>query len=454
MSGWNLRNWLTASVAAVGTLATVKLMCEYRNFVNTIKKAKRDEEKRRRRTNEFLVQKGLPSDKQLFDASVKSLSELQRAESQSRNTGESSPPRTKSQRLQDEKLLSWICSIPEKCMNDYKPKTRLMCAHWLELHTLKVAQNIAESARSPEAYKVIIEQHVPLLETAWNLLQCSPRVRSERVAVALLSLKVATRLKDHTRMYPIFDSIVERLHNSEEIIRQEVTAAFLAAPLLGRWEATRVLGKEYIAKKELDEYHEKAQRSPNIPDMKILYEVAQEKISGLSATDLQPNDLQWAEYIIKGLRIKVQSVECDDEKKRKQVAEDFQSKMTTWKEIKIPNPKTKVLFSGAIAQMLSFSAQPIPMVGPASKTRMLVRGFTETTGGRQSEEVSIELADEKSGLWKGQYLCVIENKHKVTLRISMEIFLEEDLDQVSNDRKVRKETIDTKSRKSGFSIQL
>jgi len=407
-----MRHWLAATVAAVGTLATFKLMADYRSWKREALRRKAEIEKRARgRALDPLVRKGLPTDKQLLDAAYTALQKLQRNE--------------EANRAADLRLVGWLRDIPPLELDSYRPGTRLLCAQWLELHTL----SMMASAKSSEAYNALVEVYAQDLEIAWKLLQCRPDSSAEQVAVKLLRLKVATRLKDHKRMLPIFLAIVDKLDTDTAIMmQQEVLAAFLAAPLLGRWDSARRLGQKCVQLTDvkLEDLHKKAQDSPNVPDMKILHELAEEKIPGLTDKDLGVESIRWTEYLIKGLRIKVHSVECPDPQKRQQVRQNFQSKMREWKVINIPN-STKVLRSGCIAQMFSFSANPIPMVGPATESTMLVRGYATTIGGTQSEEIHIENPNPNaSDVWRGHYTCVQDDGPKVTLRISIEMTLRED----------------------------
>jgi len=395
-----MRRLLTASVAMVGTLATFKLMLDYSSW----KKARHSERKKRRKSGSF-IHDGLPSDSQLLDACYGAIQNLQQQHNVDRGASE--------------RLLSWLRGL-KRNMSIYSAKTRLLSAQWLELYTM----NRCAHAKSPEAYQAMVEEHTPDLEIAWRLLQCSPEDPDEQVAVRLLALKIATRLKSHERMIPIFDGIIERV-NSGRVILQEAFAAFMAAPILGRWKAARRLGKYAISGGiKLEDLHKNAQQNPAILDMKVLYELAEEEIPGLTDEQISIAEIRWTEYLIKGLRIKVDSVECDDEKKRQEVQKNFQTKIQTWKVIQIPS-QTKILRSGAVVQMLSFSVHPIPMSGPATDKRMLVRGYTDTTGGLRSEEISIQSDPDKNELWQGQYLCIQEDLPRVTLRINIEMTLEE-----------------------------
>mmetsp|Transcript_23088 Transcript_23088/g.46309 ORF Transcript_23088/g.46309 Transcript_23088/m.46309 type:complete len:443 (-) Transcript_23088:209-1537(-) len=406
MSNWNMRHWVTASMAAIGTVATFKIMLEYRNWRRDSrqKKARRAERKRRREDPNRLAQKGLPTDAQLREATFMSIQNADRSVSLK---GE-------------DQLLAWLRAVEMADINAYSPKTRLLCATWLELYT----KHRKFRAKSPEAFKAITEVNKHDLEIAWKLLEnCRPEGENEIMAVRLLALRIAKRLKDHLRMVPIFDGIIGRLEREEDVHMREVLEAFIAAPYLGRWTATRLLGGYFVKKGgRLEDFHKVVEHPTDEPDMKILFELAQSKIEGLSDQDLPMEDIRWTEYVIKTLRIKVESVECDDEAEKKKAEQKFQSKIK-WKEVKMPS-ETKILRLGAITQMLSFSMYPIPMVGPATETKMIVRGYANTTEGMRSEEINMENRDPNSKLWQGQYVCV-EGKPPVTLRINIEMTLEE-----------------------------
>mmetsp|Transcript_17055 Transcript_17055/g.23870 ORF Transcript_17055/g.23870 Transcript_17055/m.23870 type:complete len:461 (+) Transcript_17055:99-1481(+) len=414
MSGWNIRNWLTASAAAVGTLATVKLMMDYRKWNEMLKqrKARTEEKKRRRKKADPLMQKGLPSDQQLLFASFTALQKMQKQEG-----GESVN--------YDRQLIRWLRSMSKDDINMYKPKTRLLSAQFLELFYI----NRCAQARSPESYRAMVEGHRTELEIAWQLLQCRPEEASEEMAVRLLALKIAKRLKDRNRMLPIFDNIIERMKSPESIVIPEAFAAFTVAPILGRWEATRQLAVFCVANGvRLDDLHNMAQDNPDVPDLKVLSELAEKKLPDLTSKDVSIEHIRWTEYLIKGLRIKLCSVECEDDQRRREWQENFKTQIDSFSEIDIPS-ETKIIRTGAIAQMLSFSRHPILMVGPASDSKMYARGFAVTTGGRRSEEIQIEKKGNKdsgsSEIWSGKYLCIQEDLPTVTINVDIEMTLEE-----------------------------
>mmetsp|Transcript_40696 Transcript_40696/g.65412 ORF Transcript_40696/g.65412 Transcript_40696/m.65412 type:complete len:465 (+) Transcript_40696:202-1596(+) len=417
---WNIRNLVTGAVAAVGTLATFKLVLDYRSYKNASQRRKvRMEEKKRRRV-EAEPSARLPTDQELLGASfsaVKELEKQQQKQHQDRRSGVPLPVK------EDRQLTCWLRSMGKSDLDDYKPKTRLLSARYLQLfYQSKCAQ-----ARSPESYKAAVDGHRADLEIAWKLLQCSPEEGSdEEVAVRLLALKVAKLLKDHQRMLPLFDSILARMKGPDPVVViQEALAAFTTAPYLGRWESTRELGQLCIANGvKLDDLHEMSQENPEIPDLQTLFGIAQRKVPGLSDKDVPPQKIRWTEYLIKGLRIKTRSVECDDEKKKQEVQENFEAEIDSFREINVPS-ETKIVRSGAISQMLSFSMDPIPMVGPASDSKMLVRGFVNTAGGRRHEEIQIDIDEDNKEIWSGRYSCRQEFHPRVNLEVDIEIRLEE-----------------------------
>jgi len=412
---------VTSAVAAVGTLATFKLVLDYRRYKDASQKRKvRMEEKKRRRA-EVEPSARLPTDQDLLSASFNAVKGLEKQQQQQHQDMSATYHPVK----EDRQLIGWLRSMEKSDLDEYKPKTRLLSARYLQL----LYQSKCAQARSPESYKATVDGHRADLEKAWKLLQCSPEEGSEEeVAVRLLALKVAKLLKDHQRMLPLFNNILARMKGpSPPVVIQEALAAFMAAPYLGRWESTRELGQFCIANGvKLDDLHKMSQENPEIPDLKTLFDIAQRKLPGLSENDVPPEKIRWTEYLIKGLRIKTRSVECDDEKKKQEVQENFEAEIDSFREINVPS-ETKIVRSGGISQMLSFSMDPIPMVGPASDSKMLVRGFVDTAGGRRHEEIQIDIkeGDNREEVWSGRYSCRQEFQPRVKIEVDLEIRLEE-----------------------------
>lgn len=407
MSQWSIRHWSTALIAAAGTVAALKLALDYRKWKIKGPEQAYNPEMKDKQSARKPVREGLPSNGVLLKACYSAIQKTQANDLSN---------------VEADQLTKWLRSMTDEDIEAYSPKARLFCAQWLLVyHTSRYV-----SAKTVESYKEMVEGQVPDLRIAWRLLQCLPDQPNEQLAVRLLQLDVGQKLKDHWRMIPVFDSIMQRLAGGENLPSQEVLIAFTTAPLLGRWEAMRKLGRLVGGRKVLEELHIAALKTPEIPDYKILFECAEDKLEGLTDRAAKPEQLRWTEYLIKSLRIKLESVQCSDEMKREDVKRNFQAKIKTWKIVDVKSD-SKMLRLGALNQMLSFSFQPIPMVGPASDTRMHLRGYAETAEGfRQSEEIRIENKDPgKSNVWEGQYVCVQEDSPKVTVTINMQITLEE-----------------------------
>jgi len=312
-------------------------------------------------------------------------------------------------------LLRWLRTLSDEDIKSYKSKTRLLAAQYLDMNYVRRATQ----ARSPEAYRAIAEGRKGDLEIAWSLLQCQPEDESESVAVRLLALKLATRLKDKSRMLPLFEAIMVRISSEERAVTQEALSAFMSAPVLGRWEDTRVLGQHCISNGILlNDLHKLAQDAPDIPDLQILYEFAQMKIPRMTEQNIEERSVRWIEYIIKAVRIKVRTKQ--DAKNDGIENASVNSRVGPWKVIDIPS-ETKILRFGAIAQMLSFSMNPIPMVGPATDTKILVKGYVTTPNGRRSEQICVK--NKGSDRWRGEYICMEEEQ--TILRVDIEMTLEE-----------------------------
>jgi hypothetical protein len=72
-------------------------------------------------------------------------------------------------------------------------------------------------------------------------------------------------------------------------------------------------------------------------------------------------------------------------------------------------PQQRVIRTGAFAQMISPSSIPIPLIGPATNSRISIAGYLEmpphTSNNQQKEEYEFELVktEGKLSTWKGRH---------------------------------------------------
>lgn len=344
----------------------------------------------------------LPSESELTQALTESLENLQtKAEVDGEN---------------EVKLLKWFKRLnPE----EYSTRTRVLSAQWLVLyHTIK-----SITAASQDEYKASSDQQSTDMLTAWNLLDCEAQ-DDEQKAVDLLRLDVAQRLKDYSKMAPVFDSVLAR---GAEMSYEEIVVAFTTAPLLGRWQATRELGDRILQVQDsLEDFHRAALQRPDIPDYEVLYQLAEkEMLNG----DAKPDSLRWQVSELKTLSIRLLDVKCTDESKMETVRKAFDPESKgQWKEI--PTRAHRLLQFGGIAQMLSLSAIPIPMVGPANNERIHVLGYAvlnpqDGSGPvRQTESYELNRDAPATNDWKGTYTLTQEGQSANSQHTRVEIIFD------------------------------
>jgi len=344
----------------------------------------------------------LPSEEELTTALTESLENLQtKAEVDGEN---------------EVKLLKWFKKLNP---DDYSTRTRVLSAQWLVLfHTIK-----SITAASQDEYKASSDQQSTDMLTAWNLLDCEAQ-DDEQKAVDLLRLDVAQRLKDYSKMAPVFDSVLAR---GADMSYEEIVVAFTTAPLLGRWKATRDLGDRILQVQDsLEDFHRAALQRPDIPDYEVLYQLAEKEMAN---GDAQPDSLRWQVSELKTLSIRLLDVKCTDESKMETVRRAFDPESKgQWKEI--PTRAHRLLQFGGIAQMLSLSAIPIPMVGPANNERIHVLGYAvlnpqDGSGPvRQTESYELSRDAPNTNDWHGTYTLTQEGQSANSQHTRVEIIFD------------------------------
>jgi len=135
----------------------------------------------------------------------------------------------------------------------------------------------------------------------------------------------------------------------------------------------------------------------------------------MKSGDADPQTLRWQISELKSLSIRLLDVKCADQAKMEQVRKSFDPDSTQqWKEI--PPRNIRVLQFGGIAQMISLSSIPIPMVGPANDQRIKVLGYIVMNphdgSGPVKQTESYELRRQPDpAAWHGSYTLVQDGEN-------------------------------------------
>jgi hypothetical protein len=281
----------------------------------------------------------------------------------------------------------------------FAPRTRVMAAQWMLVYfTIKTL-----SSASVEDFAKRMKEQEQVMPTCWKMLNFEPSDLEEEKALDLLRLDVATRLKDPKRLVPSFERIMRR---RQALTEEEVVVAFTCAPVLGRWSAMRSLGDRLMTMgHKLEDFHTASMHRPDIPDYEVLYKLAKDEAK---SGDARLEDLHWGSLTIESVEIRLRAVECADRAKAERLAREFDpTNSKEWRVVPLEQG-SRLLRVGAMAQMIALSTVPIPMVGPASPTRMRLLGYAvmDAAGSvkvRQTESYTLESSSKEPNLWVGEY---------------------------------------------------
>jgi hypothetical protein len=154
----------------------------------------------------------------------------------------------------------------------------------------------------------------------------------------------------------------------------------------------------------------------------------------------QMDDIFWLGYKIKSMRIKLENVEGPEEEIKK-IQDGFKAPSEDgYKDI--PLSDNRLLRVGAFAQMISPSAFPIPLAGPATRTLIKLQGYADINPEkpqRQTETYELKRESETHeqkqlpnlSTWTGTYEVRQEELKKpnpktaLTITFHVKIVLEE-----------------------------
>lgn len=319
-----------------------------------------------------------------------------------------------------EEQLAKVVEAASGSPGDFSVRCRLMAAQWMILYQTL----ISVSAEAP----VDLSAHQRAMTMAWALLDISQTGLSaeERSAADILQLDVSQRLRSASLMVPVYERLMKRLASSS-ISNEETLVLFTSAPLLGRWQDTRLIGDKILAQQQsLDDFHQAALQRPELPDYSVLYDQAVKRKSP------DQTDISWTTYSIEELRIRLRDVQASD---RNKVNEIRSSISPDWQLTGV-SPESRVFHHGAIGQMTSISEVRISCVGPWDNGSVDLHGWADLHKGpnpsdgrvRQSEryQFSCEGSD-TDGKWSGTYtLTQIDQGETLQVEFDLEIVLKID----------------------------
>jgi len=256
-----------------------------------------------------------------------------------------------------------------------------------------------------------------------------------------LRLDIALRMHDKHKLLPVYLRLMDRDNKTDE----ENVIAFTVAPTLGRWQDLRDLGDKIMQKtKTLDNFHSAALQRQDIPDYSILYQLADEQEENTSM-----DDIFWLFFKIKSIKIKLNEVEAPSEEEEKKIRDGFKDVGPDGYKA-MPAHDNRLARVGAFAQMVSPSAFPIPLAGPATRNTIRLLGYADVNAEnpqRQTETYELKKENnttdsksdkEKISFWTGKYEVKQEDlnknsKQKPVLKIKILFHCKMELEELSSD---------------------
>jgi len=225
----------------------------------------------------------------------------------------------------------------------------------------------------------------------------------------------------------VYEKLIARDDKSDE----ENVIAFTVAPTLGRWQDLIDLGDKIMVKtKTLQNFHNAAIQRQDIPDYEMLY-----KLADTQEENHKMEDILWHGYKIKSMKIKLVDVETQSDEEMKKIRDSFNVQAEDgFKDI--PLSDNRLLRVGAFAQMISPSAFPIPLAGPATRNSIVLQGYADINPDkpqRQTESYDLKKEKEEKAIstWTGSYVVkqedIKKSKEPATLliRFQCKMVLEE-----------------------------
>lgn len=259
-------------------------------------------------------------------------------------------------------------------------------------------QQQAPTAEAIAEIKSWNKEHVNDMKNAWSIIDgLQPTELDQIRQLYMFKLDIAQRGKDSYKMLSAYHSIL----SLDNLNAEETMAAFMVAPLLGRWSDTRRLGENVSQYQSWPEFHQLALQRPDIPDYSVLYNLA-EKLSASGDSPLSGAD--WNTWDVVHLKTTLRDYDGP--------AEHRPPANTPADERDIPVGSCAYHRMGSVARMISPSPIPIPLTGVADKTTFQLEGQAEipidpsnTSMISHSESYECKLIDTTGNqqLWRGIY---------------------------------------------------
>lgn len=332
-------------------------------------------------------------------------------------------------------VLVWLrkaANSDKSSCDGLSPRTRTLGAQWLVLyHTVKAVKmtqaeeaaaqisgsdsSAAQTTAAAALVRAWHAEHLRDMTAAWKLIDGVAVAGDEDRQLTLFRLDIAQRLRDIGKMTDVYNTLNSIGQKSPE----ELIAAFMVAPMLGRWRDTVKLGTLATKLQSLKEFHQLALQRADIPDYSILYEEAKD-----SKRDTPRDQMAWENYDVVHIATTLLSVSApgesgvDEEQKKDE------------KELVVGQCAYHRM--GAVVRMVSPSPVPIPLTGIATNTHFKLQGYALIS---QSQQLFVHREkyecdkDEKEStatkhIWKGKFTIQQEPNTTSSTDPNMKILLE------------------------------
>jgi len=277
---------------------------------------------------------------------------------------------------QTEEVTQWVLAADSKLISSWSQETRLGTAQWL---LMSAGMMVAMVMQNPNA----ASQNWSALETqymrkAWELLDIEADGELARV-LDMMRLNVAQKLGDSENMTKCFERAYAR--GPTDANPEELMAVFSASPFVGRWKECYELGKTLQSSEKLKAQgdplqmlHEMAMQMM-VPDFAVVHGLVEE-LKLHEKPSMPADKFMWGAKTITNVRIKLDTIECDNDAKKKEVREQIEP---GWQDQGAPEkPADTIRHMGAIAQMMSFSAIGMPLIGVLTdEGRLVLKGWSD-----------------------------------------------------------------------------
>lgn len=275
------------------------------------------------------------------------------------------------------KVRNEIWKLPESA----KDPTRVAAVQFLMLfHTVKMQQLGLTKGNEPirlndKDIQDFKRNQRKDMSRCWDMLKRPAKAGQVRNNVLVLKVDIAQRLEDPVRISQVFEEVIKG--GVSKMSMDYAMIAFTAAPMIGAWPEFFAIGERIMKEhgQSLETFHQMAQQMP-IPDFKAIYELAeQEKLQQRPRPDA--SQVQWRSFQATRIRVKFQSVSCEQfEEKAEDIRKEINKESTDWEDV--PNPSSvQIKYMGDIVQSVSFGEIPMQIAGPRFDDKLLLHGQTE-----------------------------------------------------------------------------